>query len=63
MCRIHPQHAVYFWKSEVPFQMSCGENLFAKVGDALLMNIFTAFATLDVNLMNLIGFDNKDDNE
>ena len=37
--------------------MSCGENLFAKVGDALLMNIFTAFATLVVYLINWIGFD------
>ena len=35
------------------------ENLLAKVGDPLLVKIFTAFVTLDVNLVYWIGFDKE----
>ena len=35
------------------------ENLLAKVGDPFLVKIFTAFVTLDVNLICWIGFDKE----
>ena len=35
------------------------ENLLAKVGDPLLMKIFTAFVTLNVNWIYWIGFDKE----
>ena len=51
------------WKSEVLFQVCCSENLFAKVGDALLINTFAAFPTLDVNSMYWKDFDNEGNNK
>ena len=39
------------------------ENLLAKVGDPLLVNIFTAFLTLGVNWIDWIGFDKEVDNK
>ena len=41
----------------------CYENLFAEVGDPLLVEIFTPLVTFDANWINWIGFDKEVDNK